>query len=105
VRRAVRHADRRSGGSEPAHAADEPLPSWRPVQAQADAARPGVLGYAGSCGQATHRGLRHRTQRRDVHRGQARPAVQCSPVLNAAVYYLIFGIIIDTSAGAKFSPS
>ena len=66
------------------------------------AARPGVLGYAGQLWARRHFIVGFATARNVAMYTEARLGQLwqvLTPLLNAAVYYLIFGIIIDTSRG------
>jgi teichoic acid transport system permease protein len=89
--------------ADPSDLADEPLAELAArYQLRPSSARPGVLAYAGQLwarrhfivGFATARNIAMYTEARLGQLWQV-----LTPLLNAAVYYLIFGIILDTSRG------
>src|SRR6185437_7123447 len=88
---------------DPATLADEPLADLAArYRLRPSAARPGVFVYARQLWERRHFILGFATARNVAMYTEARLGQLwqvLTPLLNAAVYYLIFGIILDTSRG------
>jgi teichoic acid transport system permease protein len=88
---------------DPSSLADEPLAELAArYQLRPSAARPGVFAYARQLWERRHFIVGFATARNVAMYTEARLGQLwqvLTPLLNAAVYYLIFGIILDTSRG------